>query len=111
MSFDELQLFSDSKPDLVSVSSVQRHYNSIVEIKANSHACYPKLCYMESKFLCRYGNQSLKGMATLMISMFYMKELSEPLSLITASSKSVEKCGSYWHLNICKWTVKEAAIL
>ena len=53
----------------------------------------------------------LKGTATLMISMFYMNKLSEPWSLIPASSKSVEKCGSYECLNICKWTVMEAAIL
>ena len=46
-----------------------------------------------------------------MISIFYMKELSEPWSLIPVSSISVEKCGSYGCLNICKWTVKEAAIL
>ena len=53
----------------------------------------------------------LKGTATLMISMFYMNELSEPWSLIPVSFKWVEKCGSYGCLNICKWTVMEAAIL
>ena len=53
---------------------------------------------------------SLKGTATLVISMFYMKELFEPLILIQVSSKSVEKYGSYGHLNICKWTLMEAAI-
>ena len=31
-----------------------------------------------------------------MISMFYMKELSEPWILIPVSSKSIEKYGSYW---------------
>ena len=46
-----------------------------------------------------------------MKSMFYMKELSEPWILITVSSKSVEKYGSYRRLNICKWTIMEAAIL
>ena len=46
-----------------------------------------------------------------MISMFYMNKLSEPWSLIQASSKSVEKCGSYGRLNICQWTVMEANIL
>ena len=45
---------------------------------------------------------TLKGTATLMIDMFYMKELSEPWFLIPVSSKSVEKYGSYGHLNICK---------
>ena len=47
----------------------------------------------------------------MMISMFYMKELSEPWILIPVSSKSVEKYGSYGRLNICKWTPMEAAIL
>ena len=53
----------------------------------------------------------LKGTATLMISMFHMKELSEPRVLIPVSSKSVENYGSYGRLNICKWTLMEAAIL
>ena len=44
----------------------------------------------------------LKGTATLMISIFYMKEFSEPWILIPVLSKSVEKCGSYGRLNICK---------
>ena len=54
---------------------------------------------------------TLKGTATLMISMFYMKELSEPWILIPVSSKSDEKYGSYGRLNISKWTLMEAAIL
>ena len=54
---------------------------------------------------------SLKGTATLMISMFDMKELYEPLIFIPVSSKSVEKYRSYGRLNICKWTLMEAAIL
>ena len=37
----------------------------------------------------------LKGTATLMISMFNMKELSEPSILIPVSSKSFTKYGSY----------------
>ena len=53
----------------------------------------------------------LKGTATLMISVFYMRELSEPWILIPVSSKSVEKYGSYGRLNICIWTLMEAAIL
>ena len=53
----------------------------------------------------------LKGTATLMISMFYRKELSEPWILIPVSSKSVEKYGSNGRLNICKWTLMEAAIV
>ena len=43
---------------------------------------------------------SIKGTATLMISMFFMKELSEPWISIPVSSKSVEKYGSYGRLNI-----------
>ena len=53
----------------------------------------------------------LKGTATLMISIVYKNELCKPLILIYVSSKSVEKCGSCVRLNICKWTVMEAAIL
>ena len=53
----------------------------------------------------------LKGTATLMISMFYMKELSEPWILIPVSSNSVEKYESYARLNICKCALMEAAIL
>ena len=53
----------------------------------------------------------LKWTATMMISMFYMKELSEPWILIPVSSKSVEKYGSYGRLNIWKWTLMEAAFL
>ena len=47
-------------------------------------------------------NENLKGTATLMISVFYVIELSEQWILIPASSKSVEKYGSYGRLNICK---------
>ena len=52
-----------------------------------------------------------KGTATLVISMCYMKELFEPWILIPVSSKSVEQYGSYGRLNICKWTLMEAAIV
>ena len=58
-------------------------------------------------FLCIY----LKGTAILMITIFYMKDLNKPCILIPDLSKSVEKCGSCGHLNICNWTVIEAAIL
>ena len=53
----------------------------------------------------------LKGTATLMITLVYMKDLNKPLILIPVSSKSVEKYGSCGHLNISKWIVIEAAIL
>ena len=53
----------------------------------------------------------LKGTATLISSMFYMKELYEPWILIPVKSKSVEKYGSCGRLNKCKWTIMEAAIL
>ena len=55
--------------------------------------------------------RAFKGTATLIITMFYMKDLNKPPILIPVSSKSVEKCGSYWRLNIYKWTVMEAAIV
>ena len=53
----------------------------------------------------------LKGTATLMITMFNMKDLYKPWNLIPVSSKSVKKCKSCGRLNICEWTVMEAAIL
>ena len=53
----------------------------------------------------------LKGTATLLISLFYMKELYEPWILIPVSSKSVEKYGSCGRLNIYKWILMEEAIL
>ena len=53
----------------------------------------------------------LKGTTTLMITMFHMKDLNKPWILIPVSSESVENCKSCGRLNICKWTVKEAAIL
>ena len=46
--------------------------------------------------------KGLKGTATLMITMFYMKDLNKPGILLQVSSKSVEKCRSYGRLNICK---------
>ena len=45
----------------------------------------------------------LKGTATLMINMFYQKELYEPWILIQVSSKSDEKCASYGHLKNAIW--------
>ena len=59
----------------------------------------------------RIYHMVLKGTATLMMTLFYMKDLNKPCILIPVSSKSVEKRRSCGHLNICKWTVKEAAIL
>ena len=41
----------------------------------------------------------------------YKKELYKSCILIPVLSKSVEKLGSCGCLNICKWTVMEAAIL
>ena len=54
---------------------------------------------------------SFKGDGNPGDKLFYLNELSEPWSLTPVSSKSVEKCESYGRLNICKWTVMEAAIL
>ena len=42
---------------------------------------------------------------------YYIKYFNKPCILIPVSSKSVEKHKSCGHLNICKWTVMEAAIL
>ena len=53
----------------------------------------------------------LKGTATLIITMFYTRDLNKPWILIPVSSKSVEKRRSCGRLNVCKWTVMEAAIL
>ena len=54
---------------------------------------------------------SLKGTATLMITVLYMKDLNKPRIMMPVSSKLVEKSGSCELLNICKWIVMEAAIL
>ena len=61
--------------------------------------------------LSNFCLNTLKGTATLMICMFYQKELCKSWILIPVSSKLVEKCGSCVRLKICKWTVMEAAIL
>ena len=53
----------------------------------------------------------LKGTATQMINMLYMKELYDSWILIPVAYKSVEKYGSCGRLNIFKWTLMEAAIL
>ena len=50
-------------------------------------------------------------MATLMITMFYIEELTKSCILIPVSSELVEKYGSCGRLNICNWAVMEAAIL
>ena len=55
--------------------------------------------------------ETLKGTATLMISIVYKKELYKLLFLVPVLSKSVEKCGSYGRLTTCKRTVMEAAML
>ena len=46
-----------------------------------------------------------------MITMFYMKDLDKPCILIPGSYKSDERRRTCGRLNICKWTVIEAAIL
>ena len=46
-----------------------------------------------------------------MITMFYMKDLNKSGILIPVSSKLVVKHRSCGCLNICKWTVMEAAIV
>ena len=53
----------------------------------------------------------LKGTATLMITMLYMKDPNKPCILISVSSELVEKRRSCGCLSICKWTVMEDAIL
>ena len=45
----------------------------------------------------------LKGTATLMISMYYQKEIYDPLILIQVSSKSVQRWASYGHLKNSIW--------
>ena len=47
----------------------------------------------------------------MIITMFYTRDLNKPWILIPVSSKSVEKRRSCGRLNVCKWTVMEAAIL
>ena len=77
----------------------------------NSHKC--NMSYSQ----VRADNSSqvaclivLKGTATLMMTLFYMKDLNKQWIFIPVSSKSDEKHRSCGRLNICKWTVMEAAI-
>ena len=65
------------------------------------------LCILENKN--HFFN--LKGTATLIITVFYMKDLNKLRILIPVSSRSVKKCESCGRLNICKWTIMEAVIL
>ena len=46
---------------------------------------------------------SLKGNAALILSIFYKKELLKPWILISVSSKSGEKWGSYGRLKNSVW--------
>ena len=48
---------------------------------------------------------SLKGTATLMVTMFYQKWLYEPRILLQVSSESVEKWRSYGHSKNSKWPI------
>ena len=73
---------------------------SCIDPKVNDKLCIFSKCI-----------SSLRGTATLMITMFYMRDLNKPWILIPIISKSVEKRRCRGHLNICKWTVMEAAIL
>ena len=46
-----------------------------------------------------------------MITLFYMKDFNKLSILIPVSSKSVENHRSCGVLDVCKWTVIEAAIM
>ena len=84
--------------------SLVLQFKSIIDIFENS-----AFCLYNSALYC--WNLLLKGTATLMITTFYMEDLNKQWILIPVSSKSVEKCVSCGHLNMCKWTVLEVAIL
>ena len=74
----------------------------------------PLMCLYYKYLASQMGpsiDKSLKGAAALIFTMFYMKDLNKQCILIPVSSKSVEKRRSCGRLNICKWTVMEAAIL
>ena len=60
-------------------------------------------CLVSDVTLFPLKNSKLKGTATLMISMFYQKELYEPRILIQVSSKSVDKWGRYGHFKNSIW--------
>ena len=96
-----------------------RKINIVCPMNASSLVAQTKVSLRKNNIVCSMNacshltqtKISLKGTATLMITMFYMKDLYKPWNLIPVSSKLVEKCGSCGRLNICKWTVIEAAIL
>ena len=89
-------------------------------LQALKHKCYGKMTRHGNgvknfewslKISCENISDTLKGTATLMITVLYMKDINKPGILIPVSSKSVEKRGNCGHLNICKQTVMEVAIL
>ena len=45
---------------------------------------------------CPHDEDTLKGTAIQMITIFYMKDLNKPCILIPVSFKSVEKCYKLW---------------
>ena len=59
-----------------------------------------KIVYGRLITIVHLGSGELKGMANLIISMFYLEDLNKQCILIPVSSKSVEKCGSCGVLNI-----------
>ena len=72
------------------------------------------ISYMRGRYLLSLYSMRhllLKGTATLLISMLYIKELYEPWILIPVTSKSVETYGCCGRLSNCEWTLIEAAIL
>ena len=85
-----IRVFTVCKCTCLAVFSLQ----SVMVKSGREMTCY------SSFMMC---SAALKGTATLMISMFYQKELLEPWILIQVSSKSVEKLGSDWHLNNSIW--------
>ena len=70
--------------------------------QSDQSLCYSLEYSMSVMLLTEQFLEYLKT-ATLIISMFYQKELYEPWNLIQVSSKSVGKWASYWHLKNSIW--------
>ena len=82
-----------------------------ISVRACRGSCVAdNVCYFWGSFLCILGS-FLKGDGNLDHCYVLYESSDKPLILIPVSSKSVEKYGSCGRLNICKWTVMEAAIL
>lgn len=104
--------------NFINTSEIQQTLSKIIAANSLKTICkhlYSRQSYANVKVLAFSKRKSfswgLKGTATLMICLFYKKDVYKPWDLILVSSKSIEKCKRCGRFTICKWAVMEAAIL